>query len=154
MRCLPSVLAAVVLFGSLASAHPAGEDDQLKAIMDAHLNAINTAQSAEIARHHLPGHSEFGTTGAKLGVSGNFDVQFARNEAIFGGGFTFDWHNEDLRIQVFGNTAIVAGYVVGTTTAPDGTVTHIRNRRTTVLIKTDGAWKEIHVHNSPLLTSD
>lgn len=154
MRGLPFLLATVVLLSSLAMAYPAGEEDQLKAIMDAHLNAINTAQSAEIARHHLPGHSEFGATGAKLGVSGDFDLQYERNEDIFGSGFTFDWHNEDLRIQVFGNAAIIAGYVVGTTTAPNGTVTNVRNRRTTVLIKTDGDWKEIHVHNSPLLTSD
>ena len=150
MRYLIAVLTICMVFIGLTVAAPAGEEDKVIAIMDAHLGAINNEESAAIARHHLPGHSEFGATGAKLGLSGTFEEQLARNKAIFESGATFDWHNKDLRVQIFDNTAIVTGYVVGATTSPDGTSTTVNNRRTTILIKQNGQWKEIHVHNSPL----
>ncbi len=154
MRSANWILAAALLIGGVSFARQESETDLLKAIMDQHLNAINTAQSEAIARHHLPGHSEFGVTGDKLGISGTYEEQFVRNEGIFAGGFTFDWHNKDLRVQLFDNTALVTGYVVGITTAPDGTVSEINNRRTTVLVKVDGMWKEIHVHNSKLTETE
>jgi len=49
-----------------------------------------------------------------------------------------------------GTTAIVTGYLVGTTTGPDGTATQVRNQRTGVLIKQGGQWKEVHRHLSPV----
>lgn len=151
MKSLFAVSMSILIFAGLTMATPAGEEEEVIAVMDAHLGAINNGESAGIARHHLPGHSEFGATGAKLGISGTFEEQFARNEAIFKSGAAFDWHNKELRVQFFDNTAIVTGYVVGTSTSPEGIPTTINNRRTTVLIRTDGQWKEIHVHNSALL---
>tara|TARA_B100000029_G_scaffold393005_1_gene390263 strand:- start:2 stop:463 length:462 start_codon:yes stop_codon:yes gene_type:complete len=151
MRFQFAVYISILIFTGLTMATQAGEEDEVIAVMDAHLGAINNGESAAIARHHLPGHSEFGATGAKLGISGPFEEQFARNEAIFKSGAAFDWHNKDLRVQIFDTTAIVTGYVVGTSTNPEGTTTTVNQRRTTVLIKTNGQWKEIHVHNSVLL---
>ncbi len=128
----------------------AGDEEDILAAMNAHLDAINTESSAAIARHHLPGHSEFSANGRPLGVSGSFETQLARNKAIFESGSTFDWHHKDLNIQIFGNTAVVTGYVAGTTHPPHGDPIPVHNRRTTVLIKQQDEWKEIHVHNSPL----
>ena len=55
-----------------------------------------------------------------------------------------------LDVKVYGNTAVVTGYVVGTTTDPDGETQSVMNRRTAVLIKQGNKWKEVHLHSSPV----
>jgi ketosteroid isomerase-like protein len=46
-----------------------------------------------------------------------------------------------MEVKVYGTTAIVTGYLVGTATSPDGTATQVRSQRTEVLIKQGGQWK-------------
>jgi len=53
-------------------------------------------------------------------------------------------------VRVYGNTAVVTGYLTGTRTQLDGTVTQNRDRRTGVFVKQGGQWKEVHHHQSPL----
>ena len=145
----------IFLTGNLQPGMASANDEKdIIAVMHAHIASINNEESEAIARHHLPGHSEFGATGARLGISGSFEEQRVRNEQIFGSGFKFNWKLENLRVQVFDNAALVTCYVVGTTTSPEGKVTQINNRRTTMLIKEQGKWKEIHVHNSPLKNNE
>ena len=150
MQRLRITFGIFIVFFALTKVAAASDEKEIIAIMHAHIASINNEESDAIALHHLPGHNEFGATGGQLGLSGSFAEQQARNQEIFGSGFKFNWKLKDLKVQVFDNAAIVTGYVVGTTTSPDGTVTSINNRRTTVLIKQQGQWKEIHVHNSPL----
>ncbi len=55
-------------------------------------------------------------------------------------------------VEVFGDIAITTGYVVGSSTSPDGTTNQVMMRRTGVVIKRDGQWKELHNHLSPVVT--
>ena len=59
-----------------------------------------------------------------------------------------------LNVKVYGNVAVVTGYVVGTETSPDGTTEEVANRRTAVLVKQGGQWKEAHIHISPLVAPE
>lgn len=151
IRFLTTIALCLGLAALAYAATAADEEAEIKRIMQAHLDDINNERSAEIARHHLPGHSEYSANGRPLGISGSFEEQLARNDAIFDGGFTFDWHHKDLNVQIFGDAAVVTGYVVGTTNPPNADPISINNRRTTVLLKRQGKWQEIHVHNSPLI---
>jgi len=46
-------------------------------------------------------------------------------------------------------TAVTTGYGVGMVTLLDGTTQQVAYRRTSVLIKQGGQWKEVHQHRSP-----
>ncbi len=56
-----------------------------------------------------------------------------------------------VEVKVFGDTAITTGYVVGSSTSPDGTTRRVMMRRTGVVIKRNGQWKELHNHLSPVV---
>jgi len=55
-----------------------------------------------------------------------------------------------LEVKVYGETALVTGYVVGSQTLPNGTTQQISLRRSAVWLKQGGQWKEIHAHLSPM----
>ena len=56
-----------------------------------------------------------------------------------------------MEVKVYGgDTAVVTGYLVGTTTVPNGTTNQLSDRRTAVMIKQGGQWKEVRHHQSPL----
>ncbi len=57
---------------------------------------------------------------------------------------------QHMEVKVYGNAAVVTGYLMGTSTAADGTVTQSRQQRTEVLIKQGGQWKAVHNHRSLL----
>ena len=145
-----SLCIGLIILTMVVSNAADNDETAILAVMQAHLDDINNGRSAAIAKHHLPGHSEYSANGRPLGISGSFEEQLARNEAIFDSGATFDWHHKNLKIQIFDNTAVVTGDVVGTTTPLNSEPIAVHNRRTTVLIKQGAEWMEIHVHNSPL----
>lgn len=148
LRSVATLIAGISIIAGASAA-----DNDISAIiaaMDSHLVAINSQDSAAIAAHHLPGHSEFSADGSPLGVLGDFDEQVALFDGIFASGVQSEYRNRDMQIRIFGDTAIVTGYVVGSRTDEEGISTPIHNRRTTILIKQAGQWKEIHVHTSPL----
>ena len=53
-------------------------------------------------------------------------------------------------VQIHGDVAIATFYLVGTETR-GGKVRDMTNRVSAIWVKTDGAWKEAHHHESPLL---
>ncbi len=55
-----------------------------------------------------------------------------------------------LNVRVYGNAAIVTGYVVGTVTKADGKTIQSRDQRSGMWIKQGGQWREAHRHNSPI----
>ncbi len=52
------------------------------------------------------------------------------------------------RLQMYANTAIVS-YTFMLTIARNGAIEHRTHNESRVLVKTDGAWKVVHVHKSP-----
>ena len=63
-----------------------------------------------------------------------------------GGTIRFDYSN--LKIQRYGNTAIISYTLLISTTKKDG-VQVVSHNESRVMIKMDGIWKVVHVHKSP-----
>lgn len=74
------------------------------------------------------------------------DLRDARDRAIE---FT-TFHNEDMKIRVYGSTAIVTGRTILKGKARDGSVVDIEVQFTDTLIQFDGRWKIVAGHVSRL----
>ncbi len=110
-----------------------------------------TTQSADvITQHHLAGHTGFGVDGGLLGVTDSLEEERNNRRAEFDAGLKRNLQLRHLDAKIYGDVAVTTGYVIGTRTLPDGTTERVANRRTAVLIKRGGQWKEVHVHVSQL----
>ncbi len=131
----------------LTTAALADDVDDVKASELEHF----TAQSADvITQHHLAGHTGFGADGGLLGVTDSLEEERKTRRAETDAGLTRNMQLRHLDAKIYGDVAVTTGYVIGTRTLPDGTTERVANRRTAVLIKQGGQWKEVHTHNSPL----
>ena len=74
-------------------------------------------------------------------------------KATLAAGVQYNHQLRHIQVRVYGNTALSTSYVVGSSTSPDGTTSRVNMRRTTVLIKEDGQWKEVHTPPSPRYVS-
>jgi ketosteroid isomerase-like protein len=84
--------------------------------------------------------------------SNSLDEETAALKADFESGLKLNMDLRHLDVKVYGNAAVVTGYVVGTSTAPSGVIEQVMNRRSAVLIKEGGKWKEVHLHSSPVIS--
>lgn len=76
----------------------------------------------------------------------------AERGAVFGsaaeGKATVRYDLSNLRVQEYGETAIVS-YTLLTSAATTDGVTVVSHNESRVIVKLDGAWKVVHVHKSP-----
>ncbi len=141
-------LTTLLVIGMFATTVAIADDaDDVKASELEHF----TTQSADvITQHHLAGHTGFGADGGLLGVTDSLEEERNDLRAEFNAGLKRNLQLRHLDAKIYGDVAITTGYVIGTQTLPDGTTERVANRRTAVLIKQGGQWKEVHTHNSPL----
>ena len=71
-------------------------------------------------------------------------------QASVAAGFKRNYQLRNLEVKVYGNTAVVTGYLVGSMTVPNGDVNRWTDLRTGVWVKQGGTWKEVHMHQSPI----
>ena len=110
-----------------------------------------TTQSADvITQHHLAGNTGFAEDGGLLEVTDSLEEERNNLRAEFDAGLKRNLQLRHLEAKIYGDVAVTTGYVIGTRTLPDGTTERVANRRTAVLIKRGGQWKEVHVHVSQL----
>ncbi len=128
----------------------ADDVDDVKAAMQSYFDAINSGNGAAVARHRVPGYSIFGG-GGLIERSGSIAQQGNDIQVQTDAGWKRDYRIQHLEVRVYGNAAVVTGYMTGTLTVPDGTVIQQRQQRTGVWIKQGGQWKEVHRHGSQLL---
>ncbi len=142
-------LTTLFVVGMFATAVAIADDaDDVKASEIEHF----TTQSADvITQHHLAGHTGFGADGGLLGVTDSLEEERNDRRAEFDAGLKRNLQLRHLEATIYGDVAVTTGYVIGTNTLPDGTTERVANRRTAVLIKQGGQWKEVHTHNSPLI---
>ena len=117
--------------------------------MQGHFAALNAGDVNAFIPYYPSESSVF----AGGGLLERFDsLEERRNDFQAGvdAGLKLNLQLQHMEVKVYGNAAVVTGYLTGTNTAPDGTVTQTRERRTGVLIKQGGQWKEVHRHASPL----
>ncbi len=146
MKVLTTLLVVGIFLTTVAMAD---DVDDVKAAVQSYFDAINSGNGAAVARHRIPEYSVF-VGGGLLDRSSSTAEQRDEFQALTDGGRKLNLRIQHMDVRVYGNTAVVTGYLTGTNTAPDGTVTQTRERRTGVLIKQGGQWKEVHRHASPL----
>ncbi len=128
----------------------AGDLEDVKKATIAHI----AAQNAGDAKTHIDGHTAyhtfFGPGGGLLDVTQTREEQIRALQTTLDAGVKFNLKIAHLEAKVYGNAAVVTGYVVGTVTSPDGSIQQSRGRRSAVLIKQGNEWKEVHAHISPV----
>ncbi len=131
------------------SATIADDVDDVKAAVQSYFDAINSGNGAAVARHRIPEYSVF-AGGGLLDRSSSTAEQRDEFQALTDGGRKLNLRIQHMDVRVYGNTAVVTGYLMGTNTTPDGTVLQSRQQRTGVWVKQGGQWKEVHRHAAQL----
>ncbi len=151
MKALFAVL-TFLLMGIVPTTNPAADDvaDIKKATLD-HFATLNNDAEAHI-QDHLVGNTAYGADGGFLDSS-SLEEQVAAMKADYDSGVRVNLNPVHIEVQVYGNAAVVTCYLVGTVTGPDGTVEQVTDRRTAVLIKQGGDWKEAHTHASSMVVA-
>ena len=127
----------------------ADDVDDVKAAVQRYFAAINSGNGAAVDRQRTPEYSVFGG-GGLIDRSSSSAQRTDAFQAQTDAGWKRDYRIQHLDVRVYGNAAVVTGYLTGTLTIPDGTVIQQRQQRTGVWIKQGGQWKEVHRHGSQL----
>ncbi len=118
----------------------------VKANTLAALAAYNAGDVNNFVTHFLPEVSGFFFDGSPL--TEGFDKKALK--ALYDAGFKPNLETRQYAVKVYGNTAIVTAYFVGSLTWPGGTMQKGSWRFSETQIKQDGKWKIAHFHLSPL----
>ncbi len=129
----------------------ADDVDDVKAAVQSFFVAINAGDADAMIQTRMAGYSIF-TGGGLLERSGSLEDQKRDFQASADSGFRRNLQIRHLEVKVYGNAAVVTGYLTGTITTADGTTQQVRQERTGVWIKQGGRWGEAHRHQSPLST--
>lgn len=116
-----------------------------------HFQTMNAGDAQGHVAHHVPNVTSFDAAGGLLYVSESRDQEARLMQAGFDAGWRQNYELRHLEVRVYGDAAVVTGYVAGVDVAPDGTETPVLNRRTAVLVRQDGQWLEVHSHQSPVV---
>jgi len=148
MKTLNTTLAIVVMFTTAVVM--ANDVEDVKAAEDNYYAAMNSGDARAWAQSRLSEEStRFGPGGALLEVFGSLEEQEQNRKAEFDAGLKYNLRARHRDIRVYGNTAVVTLYGVGTV----GNNTQVNNRITRVWGKQGGQWKMVHAHLSPLTIS-
>ncbi len=128
--------------------------DDVKAADENYYAAMNSGDAHGWAQSRLSAEStRFGPGGGLLEVFGSLEEQEQIRKAEVDAGLKYNLRARHREVRVYGNTAVVTLYGVGTVTLPSGNNAQVNNRITRVWVKQGGQWKMVHAHLSPLVLS-
>lgn len=153
MKGLITTLTVLVTGIFLSTAVLADDVDDVKAAVQSKFAALNSGDAAAYVRTTMPEFSAFGPGGGLLEIEHSSEEQRNSFQADRDAGQRLNLQVRHLDVRVYGDAAIVTGYVVGTITTTDGTTIQSRDQRTGLWIKQGGQWREAHRHNSPIALS-
>tara|TARA_B100001123_G_C15320700_1_gene1027793 strand:- start:1601 stop:2059 length:459 start_codon:yes stop_codon:yes gene_type:complete len=143
---LIAAMVAIITFAP-AIATADDEDDVIAAMQD-YISGWNTGDAAKVAEHLTSDATAFAQgTGLAMGAFNQANLQ---NGMDNGGIWNLSFR--DMKVQVYGDTAIFTAYEVGNIRFPNGNGSQGPWRYTAVLVKQGGVWKQAHRHTSPLRT--
>ncbi len=143
MKALTTLFIAGMFLTTVAIAD---DVDDVRAEMERYFAALNAGDANAYIQHFMPETSAIVGTGL---ISHSHSLEEQKN-AFVATGLERNLQLRHLEVKVYGNTAVVTGYVVGSTTNANGTTNQTRALRTGVMIKQGGQWKEVHQHRSLL----
>ncbi len=136
----------------LTAAARADDAEDVKAAYARHIKLSRTGQVEPFVDQHLPGHSAFGPTGGMLTRYDSPEEERASRSRLRQPAYTsLASILRHLEVKVYGDAAVVTGYLQGPITLTDGTRRQGTRRVTAVWIKQGNEWKEVHDHMSPLI---
>ena len=148
MKALTALFVAGMFVTTLAMAD---DVDDVKATIRGHFAAVNSGDVAAYTPYYANQGSAFG--GGELLERLSVEQRTNNFQAGVDSGLRRNLQMRNLEVQIYGNVAIATGYLLGSTTAPDGTTQRTSQQRTGVLVKPVGQWKEVPRPNSPLTVS-
>ena len=144
-------LTTTLIVMCLTTAAPAEDAEDVKMAARATYEALNNADVDTYVGLVAPQGTLYGGNGSFLQERQPTTEALRSNlQGMFDAGLRYDYQVRNLDVKVYGDSAVVTGYVTGTRTAPDGVTRQVALRRTMVWIRQGGAWQVVHVHSSPL----
>ncbi len=121
MKALTTLL-VVGMF--LTTGAMADDVDDVKAAMEGYFAALNAGDWNALSRYRMPEQSMFSRGGQLLNSATSLAEQ--RNSFLpVTAGVKFNFQLRHMEVKVCGNTAIVTGYLLGTSTSPNGTTNQL-----------------------------
>ena len=149
MKALTTLLVIGMFLTTVAMAD---DVDDVKAAVQRYIAGLNAGDADPVFRFRIAERSSFTIGGQLLSTpTSSLEEQRRSFQNQVNAGRKRNYQLRHVEVKVYGgDTAIVTGYLVGPSTAANGTVTPHMDRRTGVMIKQGGQWKEVHQHQSPL----
>lgn len=148
-------LSLPTLIGATRTNPKSAQDvEAIRAATVRHFETFNAGDAAAHVAHHLAPNTSFGPDGGLLDEFASNEGERKSLQAAFDAGLKVDLGVRHLDTRIYGNTAVVTGYVVGTVTPAGGSPQRTLARRTAVLVKQGREWKEVHTHSSPVIGAD
>ncbi len=149
MKALTTLLVVGMFLTTVAIAD---DVDDVKAAMERYFAALNAGDAETVYQYRIAERDFFAPAGGFLGTpTSSLEEQKKSFQNQVNAGRKRNFQLRHMEVKVYGNTAVVTGYVVGTTTQPNGNTNLITGRRRTgVMVKQGGQWKEVHYHQSAL----
>ena len=146
MRRLIAIL--MLLSGGMVLTNVAAADDAADvkaAVLDVNA-ALNAGDVDTVAKYIHPDSNRFNLGGRLLIEGFNKD----RLKTGIDDGLNFNRQIRHISVKVYGNAAVVTGYLLGSVTYPNGTISRGTRRFSEVWIKQQGKWIVVHRHDSQL----
>jgi len=151
MKHMLAVLIVVLLSTFLTMEAFATDEDDVIAASKGLIAALNNWDGDAWIQYFMEGYDHFGQGGGLLNEVYNPTAEkegFVKAKES-GAKYNVQWRH--LSAKIYGNTAVLTGYFVGTYTNAEGTPKSINVRSSGVWLKQGGKWKIVHYHNSDLL---
>jgi len=143
-----AITTAVAVISCLTTVVQADDVASVKAAETAFNAAENAGDTNEMFKYILPDRTVFGSSGGRL-VEGWTEESKKRRQAAFDAGRKIDLRIEDLKVRIYGDTAITTFYRIGTMKEVDGIRRQVHFRISGVWVRQGGEWKLAHRHESP-----
>ncbi len=149
------VITALVVFYCASGWITEGQANEVEAVKAAYAEHVARAGRGDVdlfLEQHMPGHTAFGPTGAKLSRWDSIEEEKkARPDLAKPQNPPSRLHR--LEAQVYGgDAAVVTAYSSAQVTLTDGTLRPGIRRVTSVWVKQNGKWLEVHDHMSTLMS--
>lgn len=120
---------------------------EIQTVLDNIFKAINDDDADKLISYHIysPKFTEFRDSERRFNSQENEDYE----RGLVGAVSNFDYNLGDLKINVFGDAAVVTFHADFRPTIGDDVV-QIWGSTTLVFVKVNGEWKITHEHHSPL----
>jgi ketosteroid isomerase-like protein len=142
-----AITTVVAVISCLTTVVRADDVADVKADEIAFNAAENAGNTNEIFKYILPDRTVFGSSGGRL-VEGWTEESKKRRQAAFDAGRKIDLRIEELKVRIYGDTAVTTFYRIGTMKEVDGITRQVHFRISGVWVRQRGEWKLAHRHES------